>query len=334
MSERAPPPPTYPPSLRKGRGEEPHLAFRFGGTVGKLLGLSTLNLLLTVVTIGVYRFWARVRVRRYLWSHMALGGEPFEYTGSGLELFVGFLIAVFGFIVPLTLGYQFVEFVIQSRAPELESVADAIFFIGFLFLYGVALYRARRFRFSRTLWRGIRFAQSGSSATYGRKFLAYQLLSIVTLGWFVPEKNLRLWAFAINHSFYGGVPFRFRGAGHELYRPFAVSWFLFLPTLGLSYLWYKAAEFRFVASRTRFQDLRMEFRSSGGQLFRHVALNAVLFIVTLSFGNAFIQRRNARFIAANLRLIGEPDFEAIAQSWAEMPGVGEGLAEAFDLGTV
>ncbi len=78
----------------------------------------------------------------------------------------------------------------------------------------------------------------------------------------------------------------------------------------------------------------MEFRSSGGQLFRHVALNAVLFIVTLSLGNAFIQRRNARFIAANLRLIGEPDFEAIAQSWAALPGVGEGLAEAFDLGTV
>ncbi len=334
MSEPPAPPPTYPPSLSKGRGEEPGLAFRFGGTVNQLLGVSIVNLLLTVVTIGVYRFWARVRVRRYLWSNMALGGEPFEYTGTGLELFIGFLIGVFGFIVPVTLGYRFVDFAIQSRAPEFEFVADAIFFIGFLFLYGVALYRARRYRFSRTLWRGIRFAQSGSSATYGRKFLAYQLLSIATLGWFVPEKNLRLWAFAINHSFYGAVPFRFMDPGHELYRPFAVSWFLFLPTLGLSYLWYKAAEFRFVASRTRFQDLRLEFTSSGGRLLRHVALNAVLFIVTLSLGTAFIQRRNARFIAANLRLIGEPDFAAIAQSWAAMPGVGEGLAEAFDLGTV
>jgi uncharacterized membrane protein YjgN (DUF898 family) len=308
--------------------------FRFSGAVDELLGISLVNLALTIVTLGIYRFWARVRVRRYLWSHMGLGEEPFEYTGTGPELFVGFLIAVFGFIVPLTLAFAFLDFVIQSRAPGLQPLSDLTFSLGFLFLLGVALYRARRYRFSRTLWRGIRFAQTGPSATYGGLYLGYMLLSLITLGWFVPVKNLRLWSFALNHSYYGGVRFRFESLGHTLYRPFARSWLLFLPTLGLSYFWYKAAEFRVIAERTRFQDLRFEFAPSGGRLLGHVALNVLLFVLTLSLGTAFIQRRNARFVAANLTVIGEPDFEAISQSMAAMPGIGEGLAEAFDVGAV
>lgn len=334
MSEPPTPEPTSPPSLRAGGRVEPQHRFDFSGALDELLGISLVNLVLTIVTIGFYRFWARVKVRRYLWAHLALDEEPFEYTGTGLELFVGFLIAVFGFIVPISIAFAVLDFVIQSRAPEFEPLLNLTFALGYLFLLGVALYRARRYRFSRTLWRGIRFAQDGSSAAYGGRYLGYMLLSIVTLGWYVPEKNLRLWSFALNHTYYGGVRFQFKYHGHPLYRSFAKCWFLFVPTLGLSYFWYKAAEFRFLAERTRFQELRFEFAPSGEKLLGHVALNVLLFVFTLGLGNSLIQRRNARFLAANLTLFGEPDFEAIAQSMALMPGIGEGLAEAFDVGAV
>src|SRR6185437_9615849 len=84
------------------------------------------NFLLTIVTLGFYRFWARVRVRRYFWSSLRLADEPLEYTGTGLELFVGFLIAVaviapFGIayvvLKRISLGNPFARGAIACRAP-------------------------------------------------------------------------------------------------------------------------------------------------------------------------------------------------------------------------
>ena len=50
--------------------------------------------LLTFFTLGIYRFWAKTRIRRFIWSSTRLDGSRFEYTGTGLEKFLGFLMAV------------------------------------------------------------------------------------------------------------------------------------------------------------------------------------------------------------------------------------------------
>lgn len=55
-----------------------------------LLKLSIVNFLLGVVTLSVYRFWAKTNVRRHIWSCVHINGEPLEYTGRGMELFKGF----------------------------------------------------------------------------------------------------------------------------------------------------------------------------------------------------------------------------------------------------
>jgi uncharacterized membrane protein YjgN (DUF898 family) len=68
-----------------------------GGLMG-LYEIYLLNLVLTVITIGIFRFWAKTRIRRYVWSHVSFQGDRLEYTGTGGELFKGFLI-VLGFIV-------------------------------------------------------------------------------------------------------------------------------------------------------------------------------------------------------------------------------------------
>jgi uncharacterized membrane protein YjgN (DUF898 family) len=60
----------------------------------KLFWLAFWTGLLTVLTLGIYRFWARTRLRRYIWSAIDAGGDSFEYTGTGLEKFLGFLIAL------------------------------------------------------------------------------------------------------------------------------------------------------------------------------------------------------------------------------------------------
>ena len=50
------------------------------------------NLLLRVLTLGIYHFWAKTEVRKRIWSAIRINDEPLTYTGRGMELFLGFLI--------------------------------------------------------------------------------------------------------------------------------------------------------------------------------------------------------------------------------------------------
>jgi uncharacterized membrane protein YjgN (DUF898 family) len=320
-------PPEQPPESRAH-------ALEFSGRLGEIFVIFIVNLLLDIVTLTFYRFWGRTRVRRYLWSQGRLLDEPFEYIGNGLELFVGFLIVLILVILPLSLAYVMLEFLVIGNNPELEPLMGFVFYPFVLFLVGVAIYRARGYRLSRTFWRGIRMAQTGSAAAYGGYYMIFFILSATTLGWLVPEKNIRLWSHVINNSYLGSERFRFDRVTHGLYKPFAVAWLLAIPTLGLSFAWYKAAELRFLAGETRFQNLSFSFDVSGGRLLGFTVLNALISIFTLGLGAPFVQLRTARLIAEHLRIEGEPELAAIGRSIWAAPGMGEGLAEAFDMGAV
>ncbi|CAN0586808.1 unnamed protein product, partial [Ectocarpus sp. 12 AP-2014] len=67
---------------------------RYTGEKGPLFNLAFKTGLLTVVTLGIYRFWQKTRIRKYIWSSVNAGGDTFEYTGTGIEKLLGFLIAV------------------------------------------------------------------------------------------------------------------------------------------------------------------------------------------------------------------------------------------------
>ena len=69
-------------------------AIHFYGDWREYLPIAFTNFLLTVVTLGIYRFWATARERRYLWSRTTVIDDPLEWTGTGKEMFVGFVIAV------------------------------------------------------------------------------------------------------------------------------------------------------------------------------------------------------------------------------------------------
>jgi len=70
------------------------LNVEYTGQGRPLFNLAFKTAFLTLITLGVYRFWARTRLRKYFWSAVAPGGHSFEYDGRGLEKFLGFLIAV------------------------------------------------------------------------------------------------------------------------------------------------------------------------------------------------------------------------------------------------
>jgi uncharacterized membrane protein YjgN (DUF898 family) len=100
------------------------------------------------------------------------------------------------------------------------------------------------------------------------------------------------------------------------------------------YAWYKAKELAYFAECTSFEGLSFRFDATTRSLLRLVLGNYLIIILTLSFGYPYAQLRNFRYLCQRLEATGEVDFASIRQSAAARPSVGEGLADAFDVGTI
>ena len=185
------------------------------GYAGKpgLVGLLSKNFFLTLITIGIYRFWAATRLRRYLWSNIQIAGDGLEYTGTGRELFLGFLVAL-AVLLPLSIVY-IVAYRLALGNPALAGALQATYVIALFVFLQVALFRSRRYRLSRTLWRGIRAGQTGSTWHYLGLYLGYGLLTVVTLGLALPWANVALERYKLNHTWFGDreMQVEVRGSG-------------------------------------------------------------------------------------------------------------------------
>ena len=121
------------------------------------------NVLLIIVTLGIYRFWATARQRRYLWSRTEVIGDRLEWTGTGKEMFIGFLI-VMAVLLPFFLFIQFLFPAMVARGKEGAAVGIiGLFYIGLIYLGGFARFRALRYRLSRSWWRGDRERTDGQA---------------------------------------------------------------------------------------------------------------------------------------------------------------------------
>ena len=347
--------------------------FEHDGSAVTLAPIVIVNTLLNIVTLSTYRFWAKTRVRQYLWDQTSLDGDRLEYTGTGKELFYGFLIVLLLVIMPLGAAGSVLGLFLPDDNPLFTAFNLALFTLVW-FLIGVARYRARRYRLSRTQWRGIRAAQTGSSPLFGAKTLGFYALLPLTLGWTYPWQNMRLMSQMMNNTWFGDRRFTFEGPAGPLYKHFALAWLvqlgmllaifllassfsgvhaagvgielgpwgivlilvpvLYVLVLPLTFAWYKAREMRYMASCTRYEDVRFSFDATGPSLIWLYFGNLLIMIVTLGFGVAFTQMRRFRYFCDRLEIHGEADFDAIRQSSEKRDKIGEGLADAFDMGGV
>ena len=214
-----------------------------------LARLAIVNFILNVLTLFIYRFWAKTRVRRHIWASIQLNGESLEYTGTGKELFLGALIVFLVLILPTVVVFSVLSTI---YGPEHWSVplAQLTVVLVYLLLYGMAVYRARRYRLSRTLWRGIRGTLVGSSWTFSLLYFASLLLRSMTLGWTTPAMNLELQQRLIRDMRFGDSSFGFKGRAGPLYPTYAVCWFatliMMLTLVGFIAVWFEDGIGKFV----------------------------------------------------------------------------------------
>lgn len=182
-------------------------AFAFTGNWREFAPIAFTNLLLTIVTLGIYRFWATARERRYLWSRTRFIDDRLEWTGTGLELFIGFLLVfalLLGPIVFLQFGLQAMVLRGYTGIAVLITLAVYIFIF---YLVGVARFRALRYRLSRTHWHGIRGGADDQGFAYGWSYIWRTTVGYLALGLMVPWSMTTLWNERWRHMSFG--PHRF-----------------------------------------------------------------------------------------------------------------------------
>ena len=344
----------------------------FHGTGGTLFGIHLVNTLLTFVTLGLYYFWAKVRVRKYLFGQTEFAGDRFSYHGNARELLNGAMKASLIFGVPYYVLSNAGLFLEPHAATQIAFQIAAWLLL--LLFIPVAIIGARRYRLSRTDWRGIRFSFQGKSLDFIKLWLSGYFFTGLTLGLYYPYFSVTKQTFLTTHSYFGSEPFKFSGDGAVLFRPFlkiyllavaiaigtalSFSPFIELPlenvldpeTIGIlvigavvslvigvlifRLLWlpYSVIEQRYFWEQTSIGSARFRLSITTWPYLKLKLGNLLLVACTLGLAWPWTTIRNIKFITDRLALVGIDNFDEIVQAYDGAPPIGEGLDGFLDTG--
>jgi uncharacterized membrane protein YjgN (DUF898 family) len=347
------PPPAVPPA-------QPQLfTYRvaFTGRASEYFRIWVVSLFLSLVTLGVYSAWGKVRKRRYLYAHTRLDGTGFDYRAAPLAILRGRVIALLLF-GGLALGGHFVPWV------------QLAFIVILILLTPWIVVAAARFNARNSTWRNVPFAFDGSVGEAARIFLGGTLIAIVTLGLAYPWFRMRRARFIAGRHRFGSTPFAAQLATGD----FAVMYVLalialagvfvldmfftvgllvatggakggeppaFTPfvTIGLTYLFYLVI-FAFVRARTinlildgtTVGPIRLAGSLTGGAMTWLYLSNIVAIIVTAGLATAWATIRMARYRAHTLTLRSFAPLDVFgAGAGAAATATGSEVSDLFDV---
>ena len=200
---------------------EQSLPFEFHGRTGEYFRIWIVNVVLTVITLGIYAAWAKVRTRRYFYGNTLLDGKPFDFTGNPISILKGNLIFGGLFILYSVSGAMF---------PKLAIVI-------FLAIFCIApwlVWKALRFRAHNTVHRNVRFNFRGTVSDAYSVFLGMAILIPFTLGLIVPHMQFRQKQYFLGNMAWGNAWADMRGSSGFYYKTFfkSIGLFFILALLG------------------------------------------------------------------------------------------------------
>jgi len=184
--------------------------FEFTATGGEYFRIWIVNLLLTILTLGIYSAWAKVRKLRYFYGSTKLAGSSFEYHGKPIQILKGRLIAA-ALILP---------YMILNSVKPLYSIP---FLILFILATPFLVVKSRRFQARVTSWRNIHFGFTGTYGEAAKVYLGMALLIPLTLGLIVPYWIFAKHRFLIGRATFGKTPFDFKATPGSYYMAYLVG---------------------------------------------------------------------------------------------------------------
>lgn len=328
-------------------GDVTEYGFTFSGTGGEYFRIWIVNLSLSIITLGIYSAWGKVRTARYFYGNTRVASANFDYLADPITILKGRLIAVAALVV-----YAGVVELIPGVAIIL------LFIIGLPWL----IVRAMAFRARNSAYRNIRFNFCGKTGTAAKEFVAFPLLLLpLTLGLIVPYLVYRQTRFIVSNHRYGKSNFAFNGNSGDYFTAYLIAfgamialilYFLAIGTILIDlspsseFVIVLSAGFFILAIIVYLQISRINlffnntslaqhgFRSSlklGGMLWIHIT-NLLGMICTLGLFYPWAKVRMARYRAAHLEMAVAGDLNSfVADQAADISATGEELGEALDV---
>ncbi|MBM9577022.1 DUF898 family protein [Leptospira sp. 201903070] len=288
------------------------------------------NIFFTLITFGVYYFWAKVNTQKFVHRHVLFQGQRFDYHGTGKENFLGFIKGL-GLIILGALVAGGIYFLASLLGIWAKVIVTIALYMGLLCIIPYVVIGSRRYFLGRTSFNNIRFRFSGRVEELIRIFIPSALLSAVTLGiysaWFIN----RMEKFYIEKSHLGNANFQYDGNGKDLFFIYLKGIFLTPLTAGIYLFWFHANVHNYIWNHTKFQGIPFRSELKGGTVFINGLISIVLVFFTLGIGVPWAYLRGLRILTDSLYLESAPDLSSI-QSIKDpnASALADGLSEASE----
>lgn len=318
------------------------LAFTFHGEGFEFFRIWIVNILLSIVTLGIYSAWAKVRTQRYFYGNTQLDGSSFDYLADPLKILKGRVIA-------------FACLVIYSVAGEFSMVLGML--MGLLLLVALPwiIVRGLSFRNSNSAWRGVRFGFDGSYGGAAMAFLVWPLLGALTLGILMPLAMHKQQRFIAGSSRYGTSCFELAVGARPFYMIFlamlgigVAAGVLVAALSGLSpvlasavgaltylllFAFFNVKFTNLVYGSLVLGDNRLAAQYQLGSYVVLMLVNMLGMALTLGLFYPWAKVRNARYAAEHMALVAGDDLDGfVAARRQEVSALGGEFADMFDVG--
>ncbi|KRT55546.1 YjgN family protein [endosymbiont of Ridgeia piscesae] len=338
------------------------LSFEFTGQFGEFFRIWIVNLVLTILTLGIYSAWAKVRTQRYFYANTRLAGATFDYLAGPMMILKGRLIAVGFFILYLGL---------TSIAPPFDLLASLLFLIAMPWVVNKAL----AFRAHNSAYRNIRFGFEQNYSKAIKVFIGLPILLPLSLGLLYPFFDQRRSRFILGQSRYGTSAFAMEAPLGRFYKTYLLAGLLLLGVfflggmlgsrlfesvmtmsaqpageppvemrgspLGLLpilvgyllvYGFIKARIANLIWNHTDLNGHRFESHMQARKLIVLLLTNALAIILSLGLLIPWAKIRMARYRAETLQFIPQGDLDGFLADQAEqVAATGEGVGDVFDV---
>jgi uncharacterized membrane protein YjgN (DUF898 family) len=258
------------------------VGFNFKGNTSEFFGIWIVNVLLTIITLGIYSAWAKVRTTQYFYGNTELDEHRFSYLAKPIDILKGRIVAVLLFV-----GYYFLSSVFP--------VVGFIFALVIMFASPYLICSSMRFNMRMTSYRNVRFNFTGKYKEAFWCFLLLPILSIFSLGLAFPYVFYRMDKFIVSNIQYGDRQFKSNFGAQQYYiitlilmcisSAVMMAFMMILPLLGFS------------ADEAELAETIKE--SVGPSLYVFMTIGFGVYLLLINFATAYYQVSVRNYIFDN-----------------------------------
>ena len=252
------------------------LELDFNGKAREYFRIWIVNVLLTILTIGVYSAWAKVRTKQYFYGNTILDGSPFEYNASPVAILKGRLVVA---------AILIIYFAVSSFYPAVEPIFILVFF-GFL---PWLIMRSMMFNARYSNYRNLNFTFNNNLRDSVKTFIGLAILIPLTLGLIYPFYMHAIQQYRVDNHNFGQLAFRLKSIVGRFYKIYLLAGLIFIGIIVLFYFFgLKDLTNAMVSASSEDPEAAPELPANAGNI---ILIMTLIYLVAYFFVYAFIQAK-------------------------------------------